>query len=82
MADEILEEEEILKKQIADLEETTRKLAEKFEQLAGIDCDFGECIFDPAMDDMQVKLAEVERRKKVLEGMIQHLGECEVPPAK
>jgi chaperonin cofactor prefoldin len=77
MADKIVEEEEILKKQIADLEETTAKLAEKFEELAGIDCDFGECIFDPEMDDVQQRLAEVQRRKKILEGMIQHLEECQ-----
>lgn len=77
MADEIREEEEILKKQIEDLDETTRKLAEKFEELAGIACDFGECIFDPGMDDLEKRLAEVQRRKKVLEGMIEHLESCE-----
>ena len=77
MADEIREEEEILKKQIEDLDETTSKLGEKFEELAGIDCNFGECIFDPKMDDLEKRLAEVQRRKKLLEGMIEHLESCE-----
>ena len=77
MADDIREEEEILKKQLADLDDQTAKLAEKFEQLAGIACDFGECIFDPEMDSVEKKIAEVQRRKKVLEGLIDHLDSCE-----
>lgn len=77
MADDIREEEEILKKQLAELDDKTAKLAEKFEQLAGIDCDFGECIFDPEMDSVEKKIAEVQRRKKVLEDLIDHLESCE-----
>ena len=77
MADDTREEEEILKKQLADLDDQTAKLAEKFEQLAGIACDFGECIFDPEMDNVEKKIAEVQRRKKVLEGLIDHLESCE-----
>jgi hypothetical protein len=78
MADDATrDEEEILKKELADLDEQTAKLAEKFESLAGIDCDFGECIFDPEMDDIQKRIAEVQRRKKILEGMIEHLESCE-----
>jgi hypothetical protein len=71
------QEEEILKKEMADLDEQTAKLAEKFESLAGIDCDFGECIFDPELDNVQDRIAEVQRRKKILEGMIEHLESCE-----
>jgi len=77
MADDIREEEEVLKKELADLDDQTDKLAEKFEELAGIDCDFGECIFDPEMDDVNKKIAEVQRRKKLLEGLIAHLESCE-----
>ena len=39
-------------------------------------CSFGECVFDPGMDDLQNKLAEVQRRKNLLEGMIEHLESC------
>ncbi len=77
MADDIREEEEVLKKELADLDDQTDRLAEKFEELAGIDCDFGECIFDPEMDDVNKKIAEVQRRKKLLEGLIAHLEGCE-----
>jgi len=77
MADDIREEEEVLKKELADLDDQTDRLAEKFEELAGIDCDFGECIFDPEMDDVNKKIAEVQRRKKLLEGLIAHLESCE-----
>ena len=76
MADELSEEEAILTKQIEELDETTRQLADKFEALAGMQCSFGECVFDPAMDDLQNKLAEVQRRKDLLEGMIEHLESC------
>jgi hypothetical protein len=77
MADPIREEEEILKDELAKLDDQTARLAEKFEALAGIDCDFGECIFDPEMDDVQTKITEVQRRKKILEGLIDHLESCE-----
>lgn len=76
MADELSEEEEILTKQIEELDATTRQLADKFEALAGMQCSFGECVFDPEMDDLQNKLAEVQRRKSLLEGMIEHLESC------
>lgn len=71
------EEQEILDKELAALDEETAKLAERFQQLAGIDCDFGECVFDPGMDSVEKKIAEVQRRKKVLVGMIEHLESCE-----
>lgn len=71
------EEQEILDKELADLNDETAKLAEKFQQLAGISCDFGECVFDPDMDSVEKRIAEVQRRKKVLEGMVEHLESCE-----
>jgi hypothetical protein len=71
------EEQEILDKELAALDEETAKLAAKFEELAGINCDFGECVFDPGMDSVEKKIAEVQRRKNVLEGMIAHLESCE-----
>jgi chaperonin cofactor prefoldin len=76
-ADEIREEEAVLNEELDKLNDQTAKLAEKFEALAGIDCDFGECIFDPEMDSLEKKIAEVQRRKKILEGMIEHLESCE-----
>jgi prefoldin subunit 5 len=78
MADDtIREEEKVLQAELDKLNDQTAKLAEKFEALAGIDCDFGECIFDPEVDSVQKKIAEVQRRKKILEGMIEHLENCE-----
>ena len=71
------EEQEILDKELANLNDETAKLAEKFQQLAGMSCDFGECVFDPDMDSIEKRIAEVQRRKKVLEGMVEHLESCE-----
>jgi hypothetical protein len=71
------EEQEVLDKELAALDDETARLADRFQQLAGMDCDFGECVFDPTMDSVQARIAEVQRRKKILEGMIEHLESCE-----
>lgn len=74
MADE---REAYLQKQIDELEEETKKLAEHMEELAGMDCNFGTCIFDPKMEDVEAKIAEVQKRKKMVESMVKSLKECE-----
>ncbi|MBK5092440.1 MAG: hypothetical protein JJE48_02870 [Actinobacteria bacterium] len=71
------EREELLKKEIADLEEQTLKLAEKLGQLVGVDCSFGSCVFDPAMTNLEDRIAEVQQRKKTLEKIISDLEACE-----
>lgn len=76
MADE-QEKEEILKKEIDDLEEQTLELAEKMEEVAGIDCSFGSCVFEPALDSAEMKIEEVQRRKKALESIMKSLKECD-----
>ncbi len=73
MADEIIEEEEILVQEMDGLDELTRELAEKFETLAGIDCEFGACVFDPEMQEVQEKIGEVQRRKKIVQHIIDQL---------
>ena len=71
------EREELLRKEIEGLEEQTRVLAEKMEQLVGADCSFGACVFDPSMIDIEDKIAEVQQRKKTLEKIISDLESCE-----
>lgn len=71
------EEREILDKELAILNEETAKLADRFQQLAGMSCDFGECVFDPEMDTVEKKIAEVQRKKRILEGMLASLESCE-----
>ena len=73
MADE---KEEMLEKMLDDLNQQILTLAEKMEAVAGVDCEFGSCVFDPAIDDIETKIEEVERRKKVVEGMLAHLEDC------
>lgn len=77
MVDESKEREEYLQQQLADLDDETATLALKFQSLAGMACSFGECVFDPEMDSVEQKIAEVQRRKSLLEGMIAHLESCE-----
>jgi len=73
MADE---REEMLEKQLEDLNQQILTLAEKMEEVAGVDCDFGACVFDPAIDSIEKKIEEVQRRKKMIEGMLAHLDDC------
>jgi chaperonin cofactor prefoldin len=71
------EREELLGKEIANLDEQTRVLAEKLERLVGVDCSFGSCVFDPSMTDLEDRIAEVQERKKTLEKIISDLESCE-----
>lgn len=73
MADE---KEELLNKEIAGYEEDLRVLAGKLQELAGVDCSFGACVFDPEMKDVEDKLADLERRKKVLGEVMESLKQC------
>ncbi len=75
MADE---KEELLNQEIEDYEEDLRKVAGKLQELAGVDCSFGACVFDPEMKDVEAKLAELEKRKKVLAEVRETLDKCDV----
>ena len=76
MAD-LEEKEKLLQEKIAELEEQQAKLAEMMEQVAGIDCNFGACVFDENIESVELKLEEVQRRKKALESIMRSLRECE-----
>ncbi|MHB8896171.1 MAG: hypothetical protein ACYC99_13480 [Candidatus Geothermincolia bacterium] len=76
MADE-QEREEYLNAQIKDLDEQIKVLAERMEEEMGISCEFGACVFDPSLDSIELKIEEVQRRKKMLETMHKSLKECE-----
>jgi prefoldin subunit 5 len=73
MADE---KEELLNKEIEDYEEELKSVAGKLQELAGVDCSFGACVFDPEMQDVEAKLAEIQRRKKVLSEVKESLDKC------
>lgn len=71
------EKEELLNKEIEDYEDQLIVLANKMQELAGVDCSFGACVFDPEMQDVEGKLAEVEKRKKILGDVMDTLDKCE-----
>jgi hypothetical protein len=68
--------EELLNEEIGSFEEELRGLGSKLEELSGVDCNFGACVFDPEMNDVEDQIAEVQRRKKVLEQVLQSLADC------
>lgn len=76
MADQ-KDKEELLQCQMDELEKQQLELTEKMEQIAGIDCTFGACLFDKRIDSVELKLEDVQRRKKAIESMMKSLKECE-----
>jgi len=74
MADERVE---LLDKETAALEEQTKVLAEKVQELAGVDCASGACMFDPAMSDVEAKIADVQKRKAMLNEIKETLDSCD-----
>ncbi len=75
MADD---KEKLLQEEMESYEEDLRVLASKLGELAGTDCSFGACVFDPEMKDVEAKLEEVQKRKKTLEAIKKALKECGV----
>lgn len=73
MADE---KEELLNEEVKAYEEELKVLAGKLQELAGVDCSFGACVFDPEMQDVEAKLAEVQKRKKVIAEVMETLKQC------
>jgi hypothetical protein len=67
----------LLNKEIEDYEDKLSVLASKMQELAGVDCSFGACVFDPEMKEVEEKLAEVEKRKKILGDVMDTLDKCE-----
>lgn len=74
MADE---REEILNQEIANLEEKTKELAARLQEVVGVDCSFGACIFDPEMTDIEDKISNVQSRKETLEKIMNDVKECQ-----
>jgi len=71
------EKEELLNKEIQAYEEELKVVASKLQELAGVDCSFGACVFDPEMQDVEEKMAELEKRKKTLGEVKDSLEKCE-----
>lgn len=72
------EKEELLNKEIEDYEEELKVVAGKLQELAGVDCSFGACVFDPEMQDVETRLAELDKRKKILGEVMKNLKQCGV----
>lgn len=71
------EREELLNEEVANLEEETKKLAEKVQELVGVDCASGACVFDPEMIEVEEKIDEIQSRKKMIEKIRASLEACD-----
>lgn len=76
MADD---KEKLLMEEIEAYEEELKGVAYKLQELMGVDCNFGACVFDPEMKDAEARLADLENRKKTLQGIVKALKECDRP---
>lgn len=47
------------------------------QELVGIDCASGACVFDPAMEDVEAKLADLQKRKVVLTEIKEAIDSCQ-----
>lgn len=72
------DQEKLLNQEIEAYDDELAKLAEKLEEVAGVDCNFGACVFDPEMNDVEDKIAEVQKRRKTIADIIDSLRECGV----
>ncbi len=72
------EKEELLNQEIETYEEELRVVASKLQEIAGVDCSFGACVFDPEMKDVESRLADLEKRKKVLAEVKETLDKCDI----
>ena len=72
------EKEELLNQEIEAYEEELKVVASKLQEIAGVDCSFGACVFDPEMQDVESKLADLEKRKRVLSEVKESLDKCDV----
>lgn len=69
--------EKVLEDEVAALEERTKELASKMQELLGVDCSFGACVFDPELTEVEHKIDEVQKRKKTLEQIMSDVEKCE-----
>jgi len=72
------EKEELLNQEIEAYEEELRVVASKLQEIAGVDCSFGACVFAPEMKDVESRLADLEKRKRVLSEVKESLDKCDV----
>jgi len=72
------EKEELLNKEIEAYEDELAVVASKLQELAGVDCSFGACVFDPEMKDVEDKLADLDKRKKILAEVKDSLEKCDI----
>ncbi|OFW56497.1 MAG: hypothetical protein A2W01_03550 [Candidatus Solincola sediminis] len=72
------EREEMLNGEMETFEQELRRLASKLGEISGVDCNFGACVFDPQMNDVEEKIAEVQKRKQILAEVMESLKNCGV----
>ncbi len=70
------EKKELLNREIASYEEELRAVANRLQEIAGVDCSFGACVFDPEMVDVEERLTDLERRKRILGEVKESLRTC------
>ncbi len=66
-------EKKILEHEIEKLNKEIKDLGYKLSELLNVDCNFGDCGFDPEVDNFQEKMEEIEKTKGLLEFLKKNL---------
>ena len=76
MSQEREDQKNVLESQIEALNEDIKELGYKLEGILDVGCSLGVCAFDPEADDVQEKIAEVQRKRAILERLRDNLDSC------
>lgn len=68
--------DELLKKEIENIDENIKKLGYKLSELLNTACSFGKCVFDPEINDIQIKIQIEEEKKELFQNLKKHLDHC------
>ncbi|MHB8781499.1 MAG: DUF5320 domain-containing protein [Candidatus Geothermincolia bacterium] len=70
------EQEQLLKQETEAYDRELNQLANRLQELAGVDCSFGACVLDPQMTEVEDQLAEIQKRRRLVEEIMDSVRAC------
>ncbi|MGA1867382.1 MAG: hypothetical protein ACMUJM_02430 [bacterium] len=70
------DDKKILEREIANLNQEIDNLGYKLSGILNVDCSFGDCYYDPEVDDIQEKIKEVQEKKALLQRIKNNIDSC------
>ena len=76
MSQDSEEQKKVLEGQIRELNDEIKQLGYKLEGILDVGCSLGVCAYDPEVDDVNEKIAEVQKKRAILERIRDNLDTC------